>query len=137
MVNSENTVYDKKDWRRVNDSIQLMPSPKKWGNIRQESIGDDGQETLDAWQVQETIISSATESKLVWQWYVVAGRISIDPIYTKLVEAKAKLVGDKRGSYVIVVATDLGLNEEVSRAMLSRFVIDAASDLNRLTNTLH
>jgi exosortase A len=51
-------------------------------------------------------IFADNRGRIIWYWYWVDGRITGDPYFAKLLEAKAKLFGGRQAAAIIAVAAD-------------------------------
>ena len=111
-----NTVYDRETW-----------TPELGGETRTLK--------LNVWpyRVNETVIRSkhGLAPKVVWQWYVVAGRVTANRQQAKLFEL-LKLV-DMTGNTSLAVALAVdGSDVDRAREELKRFVTDMTPELEKL-----
>jgi exosortase A len=89
LINELNTFYDKKSWKLINQTTQQIQLPNN--------------ETLKIQELQ--LQNSHKRTRIIWYWYQVADKSTIDPILAKLLELR-KLIGKPPGSVVIALAID-------------------------------
>jgi EpsI family protein len=89
LINSENRLFDTQQWQRIAEGH------------RQAVV--DGQ----AFSVYQTVLRSASATRLVWSWYWVGGVFTSNPCYAKLLRAKTLLFGGPQGAAVIVIEADV------------------------------
>ena len=112
LVDLDNRVYDREEWFQ-----------QPGGETHLYKIDD-----LWPYQVQETVIqSSKYGTKVVWQWYSVAGHETASPKKAKMLEL-AKLFEDQKISAAIVLAVDEG-DIENARQLMRRFLMDMGKEI--------
>jgi exosortase A len=70
--------------------------------------------------VHEVVMKTSPNSdrrRLVWTWFWVAGEFTSNPIYAKLLQAKARLVGGPQAAAAIAIATDETLDSNASEIL--------------------
>ncbi|MCF6216251.1 MAG: exosortase A [Emcibacter sp.] len=72
--------------------------------------------------VNEILLQSSGQKRLVWYWYWVDGRITASNYKAKILDAKAKLLGGRLDSAVIALSLSFDdLNIDQKRAQLAKF----------------
>ncbi len=111
-----NTVYDRETW-----------TPELGGETRTLK--------LNVWpyRVNETVIRSkhGLAPKVVWQWYVVAGRVTANRQQAKLFELFKLINMTGNTSLAVALAVD-GSDVDRARGELKRFVTDMTPELKKL-----
>jgi exosortase A len=64
--------------------------------------------------------------RIIWYWYWVDGRITGDPYFAKLLEAKAKLLGGRQPAAVIAVAAEYRTDPKEAETALRSFALQSA-----------
>jgi exosortase A len=77
---------------------------------------------LGAISLNEAIMSCPNETRLVWYWYWVDGRVVARPDFAKLLRAKAEITGRPRPAGAIFVSVPIDPNQPVPYAALSDFL---------------
>lgn len=92
LVNSQNVLVRQKHpvWRQVNH-----------GQMRLQINGRD----IDVWTGRLRASHGQNLEVIYWHW--LGGRYTINPYFSKLLDARAKLLGQPRDGAVILLATDL------------------------------
>jgi exosortase A len=112
LISSENTLYDSRRDRRIED-----------GPI--EIVLQDGRR----WPAHETRIQTPAGMRLLWHWYVVDGREVANPVMAKLLEARARLRRNPIGSSVVVLAAEYDVEPDRARERLRVFLAALAQPL--------
>ena len=68
--------------------------------------------------------------RLIWNWYVVAGHVTANPLIAKLYEARGRIFGSRSGSAVIALAVDAAEDLAGAEARLKEFTSDMRTALN-------
>ena len=106
LINSQNVLVVQKDsqWRQVADTPREI-------SVSGKRIG-----------LREAKLRGRDQDLLVWYWYWMDGDYTTNHYLAKLWEGKAKLLGEAGDAAAIIIATDLGDEEDAARAMLSEFL---------------
>ena len=107
-VIGSNTLFTRDDsgWRVVDQDKVTIDSP-------------DGELLVDVAQIR-----SASDSLLVWSWYVVGGVSTSNDYYAKLQQTLARLGFGDSVTYRVIVVTPVDLQHGDSAATLQEFVND-------------
>jgi exosortase A len=102
------------------DFNHQLSNPNLWlevaGGFR--SVVVDGQTARVRWDE----IRSNSVSRLVWSWYSIGGTSTSDPVKVKLLQAKAKLLGQPAATAVIAMSTDYLLDPSEAASKLQDFL---------------
>jgi exosortase A len=104
----------------TSENALVHSANRVWGNIgdtRRMMTFDNEEMNL----VESKLKSHATRL-LVWHWYWIDGRYTINPYWAKLLQARSQLMGKGDDGAVIIVATELKEKSEVSADSLGTFV---------------
>lgn len=109
LVNSQNVLIEQKHpiWRQVGHSEMQFQV--------------NGQ-TIDVWQGRLRANHGQNLQVVYWHW--LGGQYSINPYLSKLLEAKAKLLGQARDGAVILMATEFADETTLAQASLQQFTED-------------
>ena len=112
LINSENRLFDDSVWHRVDDhseNLSLAPNQK--------------------WEVNSLTIRSKDKKLLLWYWYEIDGKPVVGKLLAKVRESKMRLLGESKGSYLVVLATPVLLEVDDARAVLRKYMIDMLSGI--------
>lgn len=112
LINSQNVLVVQKDPRWQNR-----------GDVERESDVADG----PPGRVRETVLRSAAQRLMVWDWYLIDGTTTVNGILAKLLEAKAALLRSGAGSAAVMLVAETAATEDEARDDLRAFV-EAMSD---------
>jgi exosortase A len=105
----------------ISSQNTLVPSNKdsKWINAgeSQHSVVVDNKKI----PLIEAQLFDQSTRLLVWRWYYVDGRYTINPYWAKLLQAKSKLFGDGDDAAVVIVYTQFDLSREEAALRLREF----------------
>lgn len=109
LINELNTLYDGSIWKKADE------------NERELQL--ENGETL---QIKEIWLQkkSNQRTRLIWYWYRVANRNTVNPMTAKLLELW-KLTGSSSGAAVVALAIDYDGSPEAARDQLKHFSLDA------------
>jgi EpsI family protein len=96
-------------------------------SVRVESAGD-----VDR-RVRTVRLGQATETRMMWYWYIVGGRPTHDRTRAKLLEVPALLQGRRDGA-IIVLSSACGFNCDNAEAALRKFLADSGARLEALAD---
>ncbi len=113
LVNSENTLFDRLNERRLDAGVETITL-------------DDGA----PWTVRALRINTGHGERLIWSWYVVAGKTTVNPIVAKLYEVRARVFGARSGSALIALAADEAEAPQAARVRLQEFLSSLRRPLN-------
>jgi len=121
LVNSQNVLVEQKHpvWRQVGHSE--MP------------FQVNGQ-TIDVWQARLRANHGQNLQVVYWHW--LGGQYSINPYLSKLLEAKAKLLGQPRDGAVILMTTEFDDETSLAKASLQKFAEDMLPQVQQQLNTV-
>jgi exosortase A len=74
--------------------------------------------------VDEQLLGSATQKRVVWRWYEIGGRFTADERVGKLLGAWARVTRDPHGSALVAVAASYESRPEEGRETLSQLLRD-------------
>lgn len=63
---------------------------------------------------------------MIWYWYWVDGRMTGDPYWAKVLEAKAKLLGGVQAAAIIALAADYRSDPDEAEMQLREFTARGA-----------
>ena len=72
--------------------------------------------------LEQLLINKQGQQRLVWYWYNVGGRLTANKYEAKMLQVLGLLTGDT-GSYIIAVAADKVADIEVTKKMMSNFIL--------------
>lgn len=81
-------------------------------------------------------ISWVNRGRIIWYWYWVDGRITGDPYFAKLLEAKAKLLGGVQQAAIIALAADYRSDPDEAESSLRNFALKATALNSALESAL-
>ena len=84
-------------------------------------------------RVQAVRLGQATETRLLWYWYIIGGRPTDDRTWAKLLEIPALLQGRRDGA-IIILSSACGISCEDAEAALGRFLADSGSRLEAIAD---
>lgn len=113
LVSSQNSLYDRRQWRYVGSDGRL-----------QIEIGDS------IWPLEATRLTDGLQKRLVWSGYWEGGRMVVSPYLAKVWEAWDRLSGARRGSALVAVAADYGIQPDEAAVVLRRFLGAMGADIN-------
>lgn len=101
-------------------------SHRRWiaGKQHLVTVIIDGREV----QVIETVIRSGTSSRIVWNWYWIAGQFTGNATTVKYSQAKMRLFGDHRAAAVVSVSAGFEENKIEATGILQDFLQHLALD---------
>jgi exosortase A len=106
LINSANKLYDGEFWRLADTQSHTVTLKEN-----------------RAFTVQETQIRHTSGlRKVVWHWYLVAGRTTSNPYMAKLLEAMSRFRKNHNGSAMVAIAADYRFQAEESRLILREFL---------------
>jgi len=104
VVNAKPAVYNATRWFRVSGRLLQITT---------------GSRPLD---LNETVIASRTDSRLLWSWYCVNGEFASSAYREKIREVESRLRGRSQGSALIVLSADLSPEQTHASATLRDFL---------------
>jgi len=109
LVNSQNVLVEQKHpvWRQV---------------VHSEMPFQVNGQTIDVWQSRLRANHGQNLQVVYWHW--LGGQYSINPYLSKLLEAKAKLLGQPRDGAVILMATEFADETTSAQTSLQQFAED-------------
>ncbi len=111
--------YQSKDTEMIRYGNGVVPS-EVWGRISSRVLSPDDT-GLDG-PINEVLIQSGADRRLVWYWYWVDGQKVASNYKAKLLDAKAKFLGGRLDSAVIALSVAYGDNDiDRKRKDLSKF----------------
>jgi EpsI family protein len=105
LVSSQNSLYDRKQWRYVVSDGQ---TEVQIGNIK--------------WPFAATRLTDGLRKRLVWSGYWEGGRMVVSPYLAKAWEAWDHLSGAQRGSALVAVTADYEIQPDEAEAVLRNFM---------------
>lgn len=119
LISSTNQLVAEDDlhWKRLNSSMHT------------ETMA--GQEL----RLRETVIEGSSGRLLVWAWYWVGGKVTINDYFGKLLQAKDKLMMNGDDGAAIMLFTPYDDNREIARAALRQFLSSSQQSLVAVLNT--
>ncbi len=117
-------------------SSSHYPVPPGWdrfSSTSEHSISDaDGV----VQKIVEVVVSGSSNKAIIWYWYDIDGRVSIDPVHTKVLQVMALVQRRPAGGQVVVIETPIDGSQEIARQSLERvanflMVRRPASEKNR------
>lgn len=105
LINTKNSLYDFMTWRRASE--------------RQTDITLAGDQQ---WPLHATQLISSTNSRLVWQWYMVNDRVTAQPMMVKLYELQMRLSGVSPISSTVILAADYDVDVSNAQESLHEFM---------------
>jgi len=115
MINSLNSVYDKKRAKRVSDANKTI--------VLQNGI---------KWSVHSTTINAGENMRLIWHWYDVGGITTSRSALAKGLEIYAQVVQPKRSSLAVIVSTTYQDSPEEAEVRLNNFLTAALTKINAI-----
>jgi EpsI family protein len=88
-------------------------------------------------RANETQLRGATGQLLVWDWFWVAGQYTSNPYLAKLLQAKARLLGEGDDSAVIVLYSPFEIGQVRAAAALQAFFSDALPAIEKSLRDAH
>ena len=107
LINSENSLYDRSGERRLAESVETV-------TLMDGSLLD----------VHTLLVRTEHSQRLIWNWYVVAGHVTANPLLAKLYEARGRIFGSRSGSALIALAVDDADDVSGAKARLKEFASD-------------
>ena len=104
----------------VVNSYNIVRDPSRWEVLRQQSrsVLLNGQ-----WvQMRQVTLQSPAESRLVWMWYDVGGKVVSRPLPLKQLQTKNRLVANPQPITVLAVSTSYQSEPVQAEATLASFV---------------
>ena len=119
LISSTNQLVAEDDphWKRLNSSVHA------------ETMA--GQEL----RLRETVIEGSSGRLLVWAWYWVGGKMTVNDYLGKLLQAKDKLMMNGYDGAAIMLFTPYDDNREQARAALRQFLSSSQQSLVAVLNT--
>jgi len=93
----------------------VPPSWDRFSSTAEHSISD-AEEIIQV--VVEVIVSGSENEAIIWYWYDIDGRISIDPLHTKVLQVMALSQGRPAGGQVVVIEAPIEESRDVARQRL-------------------
>jgi len=85
--------------------------------------------------LKETVLRNKYgKVKVVWYWYSIAGTAVTDELYGKILQLKDILTVQKKGSAVIVIATDVTSDTESARDLINKSIKSMYSSIENSVN---
>lgn len=105
----------------------LALDDRRWGTFARRSVVVQGE--TQSFDVQERLVRSGTDERLMWSWYTVAGRSTASDRMAKLLTLWAMLSGKGDHSTVNVLLVPVGTDRAAAQAQLQAQarVLDSAS----------
>lgn len=96
------------------------PVPPSWDRFSSTSEHSiiDGDGVVQ--EVVEVVVSGSANKAIIWYWYDIDGRISIDPLHTKILQVMALAQRRPAGGQVVVIETPIDGSQETARQNLER-----------------
>lgn len=104
LVNSQNSLYDDKQWHFVAESVRRVPLVE------------------GEWELMTLQVANGDTQRLIWYWYHINGHHLASPVVMKLWEAYYRLLGNGQGSAVVALATEFTGDADEAEARLTRFL---------------
>jgi exosortase A len=94
---------------------------EKWKRVSEATTTIDDIET-GPWEINEVVLTSARENRIVWFWYNIGGYRTPNRILAKIMELPVRLLKQNKGSSIIAVSTKYDLDVEKGRRHLKKFL---------------
>jgi EpsI family protein len=105
LVSSENRVFDHKLWLQTASRSLEIRAPNQ-----------------PALSVEELMLQSGAERRLLWYWYNVNGVNTISDVMAKIHALRARLLRDASGSSAIILSTELEIEPTAARDTIKAFL---------------
>jgi len=111
----------KQDAELINSrNLMIVQKHKVWSNVgesnRRETFG-----SADV-PVRQTLLRSAAQRLLIWDWFVVAGQDVTNPYIAKLLQARDQILGRGDDGVALIVATPYEGTTSVAEHTLRDFI---------------
>ena len=113
LINSENSLYDRSGERRLSENVETITL-------------EDG----SLLNVHTLLVRTEHSQRLIWNWYVVAGHLTANPLLAKLYEARGRIFGSRSGSAMIALEIDNAEDVPRAKTQLKEFASDMHTALN-------
>jgi EpsI family protein len=102
-----------------------------WSNVgvsqRTEAIGPV------ALPLRQTLLRSAGQRLLIWDWFVVAGEDVVNPYKAKLIQARDQILGRGDDGVAIIVVAPYADTPAAAEQSLRDFVVDMRPSIDAAT----
>lgn len=104
----------------ASQNVLVHSADKVWGSVRESSRS--GRFGEHEFSFTETIVRSHNQRLVVWRWYWVDGRYTVNPYWAKVLQARSQLFGRGDDGAVIVAAEAFESNPQEATVKLQSFV---------------
>lgn len=91
------------------------PVPESWDRFSSTGEYSISDATGAIQDVVEVVVSRPTNEVIIWYWYDIDSRISIDPLHTKALQVVALVQRRPAGGQVVVIEAPVELSREIAR----------------------
>jgi len=112
LVGWQNKVYDKSIAKRLEGGEDMAELPGK-----------------KPWPVRYMQIRSAEGTRLIWYWYEINGKPTINRLSAKLYEIQRRLIASDKGSAALLLSAPYELTEQEAKNTISSFLRDMLPSL--------